>query len=643
MPVLKALFSPVSLGTLELKNRLVMPPMSINFGVDEDGFVTEQHWEYLAARAAGGTGMITVGGGAVDLGGLDLPKMPPVWDDRFIPSLARMTAVVKHHGARIGMQLLHGGRQAFQEHKVAPSPLPSLGVVKGIPRELTGLEIEELVKKHGDAARRCKQAGFDYVEIHAAHGYLISEFMAPLSNRRDDKWGGSFENRVRFLIEILRDIKSKVGSDFPVGVRYNGEDYIEDGWTLNDAVRLGPVLQNAGADWLHISAGIYGSLPVTIPSMYADFGCFIHLAEVVRKEVSIPVIAVGRIKDPRMADQLIAEDRIDLVAMGRAHLADPELAAKAYAGRFDDICPCIGCCRGCIDSVFSLGEATCVMNPAVGREYLLKNQSQPKKTKQVLVIGAGPAGLGVARAAALRGHLVTVVEQDSEVGGAIRLAARAPGRSEMMDLVNFLFRELKRLKVDVRLNTQICATLIDEVNPEAVVLSTGGQPELPQIKDLFNVEMALHTMLEILNGAILVGDRAIVLGGGMYGLQTADFLLEQGKEVTVLHRGEHFAEEMSANDRTYLRERLKRPEVRLFKNVTITRFLAEGVVFQTTGEEHVLEGFSDLVIAEKMRPVRKAAELFRNRGIEPHIIGDAKKPRENMYALAEADEIGRSI
>ncbi|HDR15216.1 MAG TPA: NADH:flavin oxidoreductase, partial [Desulfobacteraceae bacterium] len=351
-----------------VKNRLVMPPMSVNFGVDEEGFVTEQHWEYLAARARGGTGMIVVGGGAVHPSGLDLPKMPPIWDDRFIGPLKKMTEIVRGAGARFGMQLLHGGRQAYHGHRVAPSAIPALAVIKGVPRELAPEEIRKMVSAHGDAARRCREAGFDFVEIHAAHGYLISEFLAEHSNHRSDAYGGSFENRIRFLLEILEDIKAKAGGDFPVGVRINGDDCVGVGWGIDDACRLAPVLQDRGADWLHVSAGIYGSSPVTIPSMYIPQGCFVHLAEEVKRTVSIAVIAVGRIKNPEMADRIVKEGRADMVAMGRAHLADPDLARKAMAGELSAIRPCIGCCKGCIEQALALQESTCVMNPEVGRE-----------------------------------------------------------------------------------------------------------------------------------------------------------------------------------------------------------------------------------------------------------------------------------
>ncbi len=638
------LFSPISLGSMQVKNRLVMPPMSLNFGVDDDGYVTEQHWEYLAQRARGGTGMITVGGGAIHPSGLDLPRMPPIWSDRFIDALSKMTKVIHQYETRLGMQLLHGGRQAYHSEKVAPSPIPALAVVKGIPRELTHDQIKELVNSYGDAAARCQKAEFDFVEIHAAHGYLITEFLAANSNQRQDEYGGCFENRIRFLIEIIENIRAKTGPTYPVGVRINGEDYVEGGWTLKDTKRIAPILEGLGIDWLHISAGIYGSMPVTIPSMYSDFACFVHLAESVKKCVSIPVIAVGRIKAPELADRLIREGRADMVAMGRAHLADPELAKKAYEGRFADIRPCIGCCKGCIERALALEEATCVMNPEVGREYILKRKKDiSKSSKRILVVGAGPAGLAVSRMASLCGHHVVIVEEDSRVGGMARLASTPPGRSEIMDLVQYYHREVNRLNVELRLNTALDKRLVSMIKPDVGIITTGSLPEIPQIEGLFDTDIILHTITDVLQSDSHPGNRVVVLGGNMAALQVADFLKEAGKEVFVLHRGDHFAKEMAPNDRTYLMERMKRPGTKLMRRVTIKEFLKNGIRLLLKGQVKTLEMITDIVLSEGMRPNRQAFGLFKEAGIEVHIIGDAKSPRTFFHALAEADELGRAL
>jgi 2,4-dienoyl-CoA reductase-like NADH-dependent reductase (Old Yellow Enzyme family)/thioredoxin reductase len=626
-----------------VNNRLVMPPMSLNFGVDDQGYVTEQHWEYLAARARGGTGMIVVGGGAVHRSGLDLPRMPPLWSDRFIGALAKMTDKIHQYDTKFGMQLLHGGRQAYLSEKVAPSAIPALAVVKGIPKELTQEQIGELVRAYGDAARRCQQAGFDFVEIHAAHGYLITEFLAGNSNLRQDVYGGSFDNRIRFLLEIIQDIKDKTDPAYPIGIRINGEDYVPGGWALADMKRLAPILENLGVDWLHISAGIYGSLPVTIPSMYAQQGCFVHLAEEIKKTVSIPVIAVGRIKNPEMADAIIREGRADMVAMGRAHLADPDLAKKAYEGRISDIRPCIGCCKGCIERALALEEATCVMNPEVGREYLIKKKRDIGLSKRILVLGAGPAGLAVARMAAMQGHHVIVLEQGSQPGGMARLAAIPPGRSEVMECVDYYLQELVRLDVEIRYNTAPNKALVIEINPHVAVVTTGSLPEIPQIKGLFDTEMALHTITDVLQTQAMLGNRIVVLGGHMAALQVADYLAEQDRQVFVLHRGDHFAPQMAPNDRTYLMERLKRTGIKLYKPIRIKAFLEKGVRFLWQGRVEVLDLITDWVLAEGMRSNRKAVELFKEANIEVHVIGDAKSPRTLLEALAEADELGKIL
>jgi 2,4-dienoyl-CoA reductase-like NADH-dependent reductase (Old Yellow Enzyme family)/thioredoxin reductase len=627
---------------MNVRNRLVMPPMSVNFGVDDQGLVTERHRAYLAARARAGTGMIAVGGGAVHPDGLDLPKMPPVWDDRFIPALALLTADVKRHGARIGLQLLHGGRQAFHDRRVAPSPIQSLAVVKGVPRELRRDEIQELVACHGEAARRARDAGFDFVEIHAAHGYLISEFLAPNANRRTDDYGGSFENRARFLLEILSAIKVRCGSDFPVGVRYNGTDHVAGGWTLEEALRLAPRLQAAGADWLHVSAGVYGSFPVTIPSMYEPLGLFVHLAEAVKKTVTIPVIAVGRIKDPVMADRLIAEGRVDLVAMGRAHIADPELAAKAAQGRLHELRPCIGCCRGCIESVLALGEATCVMNPEMGREYLLEHAAPAAAPRKILVVGAGPAGLSCARLLALRGHRVVVVEERDRTGGALVYAASAPGRSELWELVEYFTAELKRLGVEIRIGTEISPELVGELAPDAAVVATGAVPRLPEIAGLFDSGLELSTVADVLSGAAVPGARVVVLGSDQAAMVTADFLAQGGREVTVLG-GVYIAPELAPNDRTSLRRRLSAGGVRLFKRAFIREFGSDGIRIDHPGGRETLHGIRDLVIADGFRSERRAAEMLSRMGVETHILGDAKSPRTLLEATAEADELGRAL
>lgn len=640
---MKHLFQPISIGPLEVRNRLLMSAMSVNFGVDERGWVNDQLIEYFRVRARGGVGMMLVGGGGVHPSGVELPHLPALWDDGCIPSLARMVKAVRSYDTHFGVQLMHGGRQSYHDQKVAPSALPAPAVVKGVPRALSLMEIDEIVAAFGDAARRCREAGFDFIEIHGAHGYLINQFLSPNANIREDTYGGAFDNRIRFLLEIVRDIRSKAGNDFPVGIRINGEDYIEGGWTLDDAKRLAPILEAQGAAYIHVSAGVYGSRQLTIPSMYVPQGCFVHLAEAVKSQVSVPVITAGRIKHPEMAERILREEQADMIALGRSLLADPDWPNKARSGDTDRIRPCIGCCLACIHAVLALEPGSCVVNPEVGREYLLGHPAAARASKKVLVIGAGPAGMAAARMAALRGHQLLVLDEKDQVGGLARAAAIPPGRGEIMDLVDFLERELARLGVDIRLNTPVDKTLIDTEAPDIAVVASGSMPEVPLLKGLFQSELQVVTMLEVLEENIEVGRKVIVMGGNQAGLVVADHLADRGGHVVVLHRKSHYAEEMSSNDRFYLRERLKAHPVKLFKNVSIQQFLPHGVKFRSDGVVQKLDRFDSVVVSDTMTSIRKPMELLKHRGMEVLLIGDAKSPRTIQFAVSEAEEIGRQI
>ena len=654
--MLPDLFSPVRVGNMEVKNRLLMSAMSINFGVDEHCHVTDQLIEYFVARARGGVGMMLVGGGSVHPGGQELPDLPQIYDDSCIPSLKKMVSRVRPYDTLFGVQLMHGGRQSYLPEKVAPSAIPAPAVVKGEVRALETSEIKELAGCFGESARRCREAGFDLVELHGAHGYLINQFLAPNSNIRTDEYGGSFENRTRFLMEVLASVREKAGADFPVGIRINGNDYIENGWTLEDTVRLAPVLEAAGAVYLHISGGVYGSTELTIPSMYTPQGCFIHLAEAVKKVVNIPVITVGRIKDPVQADAVIREGQADMVALGRSLLADPEYPNKAKNGMISNIRPCVGCCLGCIHAVLAKEPGSCVVNPDVGREYKLTgagagagnspeagpSKSPEKSLDKILVAGAGPAGMAAARMFALEGHKVMVCDQGPGSGGLLALASRAPGRGELGDILRFFNGELARLGVEIRFNTPLSEEIMDEFRPGQVVLATGSMPDMPVIKGLFRTKMNLLTNVDVFARGVSGAKKVIVLGGGMTGLITADTLAEKGCEVVVLNRRKRFAEEMSSNDRYYLRERLKKNGVKLYKRVSVQKVSGDGVFFTSQGEDHEMSGFDTVVISEKHQPVREAKALEKSPGAVFHIIGDAKDPRHLMYCIAEGEETGRA-
>ncbi len=637
--MLPFLFSPIEIGPMAIKNRLMMSAMSINFGVDERCHVTDQLIEYFVCRAKGQVGMMLVGGGSVHPGGQELPDLPQVYDDSCIPGLKRMTDAVRPFDVRFGVQLMHGGRQSYLPSKVAPSAIPAPAVVKGDVRALTIEEIKELVSCFGDAARRCQEAGFDFVELHGAHGYLINQFLSPNANVRTDEYGGSFENRTRFLFEILADIQAKTGPGFPVGIRINGNDYIENGWEPADAVRLAPELEAAGAAYLHVSGGVYGSSELTIPSMYTPHGCFVQLAAAVRPHVKIPVITVGRIKDPVHADSIIKEGHADMVALGRSLLADPDYPAKAARGEYSRIRPCIGCCLGCIHAVLAKEPGSCVVNPDVGREYQLRPSKPATLPQTILVAGGGPAGLAAAHFFAGRGHRVTVCEKTSVAGGLLSLAARAPGRGELEDILSYFRAGIERMGVQVLYETPLSLELIRRIMPDKVILATGSMPDMPVVKGLFKTGMTLATCVDILSGTVEAGERVMVLGGGMTGLIVADFLADRGAKVVVLNRKTGFAPEMSSNDRYYLRERLKHNGVELYKEVSIQSFSKDGAQIRIKGIPRTLSGFDTVVISEKHLSITQAKGLQKQAQVPFFLIGDAKSPRHLMYCISEAKEI----
>ncbi|MCK5311134.1 MAG: FAD-dependent oxidoreductase, partial [Desulfobacteraceae bacterium] len=388
---------------------------------------------------------------------------------------------------------------------------------------------------------------------------------------------------------------------------------------------------------------------LTIPSMYRKQGCFVHLAKAIKEVVSIPVAAVGRIKDPKLAEKILAEDNADFISMGRPLLADPFLPQKAKQGKFSEIRPCLGCCLGCIHAVLAREPGSCVVNPDVGREFRInkKDNGVSDKIFNILIVGAGPSGLACARHFAMKGHGVTICEKNSHYGGLLSLAAKTPGRSELNDILEFFLNELKRLNVKIDFNTELSKELLEKINPDKVVLATGSMPDMPMVKGLFQSDMEILTCVDILEDNKAnednpdIKDNIIVLGGGMSALLTADYLSEKGKNVVVLNRKSSYAEEMSSNDRYYLRERLKENSVKLFKNVSITKFSNNGVAFKANSEEQSLDNFDTVVIAEKMSPIREVSKYLKGSNIEFHFIGDAKIPRHLMYCISEAQEMIR--
>jgi 2,4-dienoyl-CoA reductase-like NADH-dependent reductase (Old Yellow Enzyme family)/thioredoxin reductase len=642
MTALPALFKPLTIGRMQVKNRIMMPGMSAGMMLDEDAQANDEMIAYYVERAKSLPGLMAIGASAVVPPAGKHRQPLALFHDRFIPSLRRIVDAVHQYDTKFGIQLWDGGVQAGSEILLTPSGVAAAAAAvtdfrtKSTIKIMTIEDIAAVVKNFADAAVRCKKAGFDFVEIHAGHGYLISAFLTPFFNKRTDHYGGSFENRARFMIEILRAIRLAVGKEMGVGVKFNGEDYLQkDSWTLPEACRLAPLLEAEGADYLSVTAGVMGGTRLTVPPMYEKQGCFTDLAEAVKKVVKIPVATIGRIKNPTMANELIANGGADIICMGRAMIADSEIVAKARRGDLEDIRFCLADCRGCIDQEMrsikrgTPGQVSCVVNPRMQRESVCIDIEGTAKAnpKRILVVGGGLAGLEAARRTAFSGHRVTLCESRSWLGGQIRFAAMIPGRKEIGDMLPWYERQLVKHNVEVRLNTTVDAVLLASIKPDIVFVASGSVPQVPQsmADSVANASKLNFLMIDdIMEEGFTPEGNILVVGGDQIGMQAADYLSEGGRKVCVAEAHNHFAEKLAANDRWYLIARTMEKGVRRVKNVSNIEIGSDDSVWLHTdkGREQ-LPGIDTIVFASERKSNRSISEIAKARGIETYIVGDA--------------------
>jgi 2,4-dienoyl-CoA reductase-like NADH-dependent reductase (Old Yellow Enzyme family) len=459
---LDKLFSSFSIGTLETKNRIVMPPMATHYASPQ-GFVTDRQIAYYVERARGGVGYITVEHTGILQQGKASPKMLLISSDKHASKIENLIEAVHRVGGKIVVQINHAGRQTSSTVTgspiVGPSPI-SCPTRNEIPRELSVGEIEEITEAFSMAAQRVKNTGADGVELHMAHGYLICSFLSSFSNRRIDRYGGDIEGRTRFARDLLNAVRNRVGPDFPIICRLSGDEYVDGGLKIEETKQIAQILEKEGADALHVSACNAASGYLTQPPYYVEEGVFVHLAEAIKSVVNIPVITVGRIRNPVMADQIVRDGKADLVSMGRALIADPHLPKKAEEGRFEEIIPCISCNR-CIQT--QRKEAIrCAVNPETGNEDRFKF-SKSDRPRKVWVVGGGPAGLKAAEIAALRGHEVTVFERGHKLGGRMRLAAIPPKKAVLNDFLDYLERRVRELGVILEMGKEFTVEMVGEI------------------------------------------------------------------------------------------------------------------------------------------------------------------------------------
>jgi 2,4-dienoyl-CoA reductase (NADPH2) len=673
--VLRKLFTPVAIGSIELANRIVMPAVHLNY--TPEGFVTDKLVRFYVERAAGGVGLIIVGGCPVDeYAGAGF--MLGLSDDQFIPGLQRLTQAVYQEGLPIAAQLYHAGRYSHSaligRQAVAPSAIESR-FTHETPREMTQADIERTVGNFAQAARRAKEAGFDAVEIGGSAGYLICQFFSPLTNRRQDAYGGDWEDRMRFALEVVGAVRQAVGPDYPVIFRVAGNDFMEGGNTNQEACLLAQALEGAGVDAINVTGG-WHETRVPQLTMAVPRGAFSYLAQGVKQVVDIPVISSNRYSDPLLADRVLRQGSADLIALGRPLIADPEWPRKAREGRLDEIVPCIACNQGCFDHIFAAQPVGCLMNPRAGYEgeYRLGGSTgltadPAAKAKRVMVIGGGPAGMEAAISAAARGHQVTLYEKAEQLGGQLNWAAVPPGRQEFETAIQSLATRLARLGVEVKLGQEVTLDLVQAACPDSVVVATGARPVVPAIPGVES-EHVVHAR-EVLEGGMDVGRRVVILGGGAVGCELALHLARMGtidastlrflvlnkaeswemlealmihgvKEVTLVEALPKVGQDIGLTTRWTILQDLHRYGVKMLVNATAKEITPDGVVVTIDDKEELIEG-DTVVLALGSSPDKALYEQLKDQVAELYLVGDAQSPRKAYEAIHEGFRVGMEL
>lgn len=643
----KKMFTPIKIGSMEIKNRFVVPAMGTNLA-GHNGEAGENLISYYTERAKGGFGLIIMECCAVSYEGRSLINECGLWADSLIPSYKKLTDAVHAAGAKMAVQLRHCGRETTPAYTggtavLAPSKVPC-PANQSMPHEMSTEEVYEMVRIFGDAALRGKKAGFDAVELHASHGYLIAQFLSGHANKRTDEFGGSLFNRMRFLRLILKEIRQKTGDDFPIIIRISGSEMITGGREIQETKAVCQMCEEEGASAVHVSISTYGSLQYCIGSTYLSPGYETAAAAEIRKAVKLPVITVGRYTDPEIAESVVQDGSADMVAFGRQSIADPHFPNKVWKQEQDEIIPCISCGQGCIMHLFSDEPISCVVNPKNGTEedYISHKAETPK---HVLVAGGGPGGLQVAWIMAARGHKVELFEKEGYLGGAFLPASYPPSKSVLGKMIGFYIRQCEKYGVRIVMNTELTVEMVREMKPDAVVIATGSRNLVPPIKGLDEAEVL--NPCDVLLGKVVTGHKVLVAGGGLIGAETADYLAEQGREVTIIEMKPEIASDLDPYGKPMLLKELNAHGVYLLKNAAIQEFLKDGVIYKdTTKEEAELQtqaGFDSVVLALGTKNYNPFADALNEIVNEVYVIGDAKKAGKVYAATHEAAEVAMSI
>ncbi len=639
------ILEPIKIKSLELENRLVVGAMASALAT-ETGEPTEKFLKYYETKAKGHWGLIITEDYVIDYQGGASVFLPGLYNDDLIEKHKELTDRVHRAGSKIACQIYLAGRVALNsqltgKQVIAPSAVKD-PTGKELPHELTIEEIHELIEKFGDAALRVKKAGFDAVEIHGASGYLIGQFVSPFSNKRTDEYGGTTRGRAKFAIDIVKNVRAKVGEDYPILYRMAVDEKVYSGLEVEEAKAIAIMLEEAGIDAIHCNQGVVSSHKYLIPSYVVNKGSLINNAAEIKKVVSIPVIGVGgHVNDPYVAEEILRSGKADMVTMARASLADPELPNKVKEGRMDEICQCIGCMQGCASPTKNIDGLRCLMNPMLGKEseYVIEPVSDKKK---VYIAGGGISGCEVAIVAARRGHEVTVFEKDDHLGGQWCAAAVPYGKADFGGLVSWQKQEMQKHGVKIELNTAVTKEKVAEEKPDILVVATGNIPSMPPIKGL--KESGAVFANDVLLGKCTVGQNVVIIGGGSVGAETAEFLAIDGRKVTIVEMLPEIAKDTIGVPRVVLLETLNKYGVRMYTSSSVQEVTDGQVTLVQNGETIVLDQVDTVIVAAGARKndvlVQDLAEQDYCQVIA---VGDSAQVKNGYRNLQEAFEVGLKI
>ena len=642
------LLSPIKIGETTVKNRIFMPPLSTNLA--DKGYVTDELVEHYKARAKGGVGLFVTEVVTVEPTYCYLPGDMCIYDDSFIPGWKKLADGVHEYGAKILPQLFHPAHMAFPlpgtPRLIAPSNVGPY-YAKEAPRAVTKEELKVIIRQFGEAAKRAQIAGADGVEIHAAHAHgLLGGFLSPLYNKRTDEYGGDIDHRLRLTLEVIEEVRRVCGKNFIIDVRISGSEYTDGGLNLNDMIYVAKQLEKAGVDFLHVSGGTTIARGSSIPAPGTPMGSHAATAAEIKKYVSIPVATVGRITEPWIAEELIANGKADICMIGRANLCDPEFANKVAAEKADDIRPCIGCLR-CLNGIMFGKRVACTVNPS----FELENEdtlAPAVEKKNVLVIGSGPAGMEAAFVAAKRGHHVVLCEKDAELGGLMRIAAVPIAKQDLTRLIQYMARRLEGAGVEVRLNCTVDKAMLEgEFKGWEVIAGAGAQPIVIPAFTGFKQWM---TADDVLAGRAFPGRKIVVIGGGSVGCETADYLAPlvndlypRNREITLLEMAPGVMASESGPGRSLLVQRMMAKGVQMICGAKVEKVDESSIWYTKDGQQHCIADADTLVLAMGYKADPALEEMLKAAGASYHLIGDAKKVGTIKDAIGAGYETAKAL